>query len=340
MRSSARYVFVLALVVLLGATALPAADDDPDGVYVRVVDAGPGLCTVTRMPGGHYMVYDAGHWNFDGVCFRAVQEIVPSDEPIDLLVLSHSDSDHVAAVDEIFDAYRVERVIRSGNTRWLRRTWRQSYWAIRRAREAGETIDVNLWHLPEQRIEPGFSMNLGETTLVQVAGWNLPPESWDIRNDSERNNAGSIVIRLDFAGRSVLFTGDTVGRHIRDPDDACLAAEGFMVGNAEEVPLASEVLIAPHHGADNGSSTCFVEAVDPEWVIFSAGHDHEHPRQAAAERYLGHGLPVDRLLRTDLGDNERDEEWSFGATSERDRARDDDVEIKIHADGGVEVEYR
>jgi competence protein ComEC len=340
MRIAPPRAFLVAAVTLLGSSSLMAADDDPNGVYIRVVDAGPGLCTVTRMPGNHFMVYDAGHWDFDAVCLRAVQEIVPSGEPIDLLVLSHSDSDHLAAVDEIFDHFTVDRVIRSGNTRWLIKTWRQAYWAIRRARNSGDTVDVNLWRLPGRQIQPGFTMAYGDTTLTQVSGWNLPPDSWDMHGRSEKNNAGSIVIRLEFAGKSVLFTGDAIGRHLRDPADTCIAAEASMVGNVGTVPLQSEVLIAPHHGADNGSSTCFIEAVDPDWVIFSAGHDHHHPRQAVADRYLAHGLTTERLLRTDLGDNEGQSEWSLGATSERDRPEDEDVEIKIGADGTVAVRYR
>jgi len=31
-------------------------------VYIRVVDVGAGLYTVTKVPGDHYMVYDSGHW--------------------------------------------------------------------------------------------------------------------------------------------------------------------------------------------------------------------------------------------------------------------------------------
>ena len=38
-----------------------AVDLDPQDVYVRIVDVGPGLCAVIRAPGDHFMVYDAGH---------------------------------------------------------------------------------------------------------------------------------------------------------------------------------------------------------------------------------------------------------------------------------------
>ncbi len=47
-------VLLLALVVVPASSLTPSADD----VYVRVVDVGSGLCTITKMPGEHYMIYD------------------------------------------------------------------------------------------------------------------------------------------------------------------------------------------------------------------------------------------------------------------------------------------
>ena len=85
-------------------------------VFVRVADTGVALCCVVRMPGNHYMVYDAGNWTGDGgLAFSKVQEVIPPNEDIELMVLSHSDGDHLGAVDEICDAYHVRRVLRSGS---------------------------------------------------------------------------------------------------------------------------------------------------------------------------------------------------------------------------------
>src|SRR5687767_6377211 len=67
-----------------------ALDVDPDDVYIRIVDVGPGLCAVIRAPGGHFMVYDAGHW-VGQHCIQAVRDLVTTDG-IDLLVISHSDA--------------------------------------------------------------------------------------------------------------------------------------------------------------------------------------------------------------------------------------------------------
>ena len=44
-----------------------------------------------------------------------------------------------------------------------------------------------------------------------------------------------------------------------------------MVDNSGSVPIAADVLIAPHHGADNGSSTTFIQTVNPTHVIFPSG---------------------------------------------------------------------
>jgi hypothetical protein len=103
----------------------------------------------------------------------------------------------------------------------------------------------------------------------------------------------------------------------------------------------SDVIIAPHHGADNASSTKFIEAVSPDFVIFSAGHRHHHPRASAVKRYINNGVNQNNIFRTDLGDDEGGEEWDFGRISgHKDPAGDDDVDILIRPNGEIVVDYR
>ena len=155
---------------------------------------------------------------------------------------------------------------------------------------------------------------------------------------SYKRNAVSIIIRLEYAGKSILFAGDAVGREVDGPVllRDCIATEKFVVDNAAQVPIESDVLIAPHHGANNASSDCFIDEVDPEYVIFSAGHAHHHPREKTAQRYIDNGVSVSNMFRTDLGDNEGDTEWSHGAAG-GDGPGDDHVEIIINQAGNIEV---
>lgn len=330
-----RAVSILSLSLLL--TAFAAADD---AVHIRVVDVGAGLCCVAALPGGRYVVYDAGNYEDRGATAEAaIAELIPAGEEIDLLVLSHTDSDHVAAVPWICENYAVKRVIRPGMSRDTV-TWNNAVAAIRDEREEG-CIDINLgsWEFP-----PGATYRLGDAFVTMISGFSEPPHDWEIQNDSERMNAGSIIIRLLYKGRSVLLCGDAVGRHNGDPPDSCIDSEKFMIDMSPVITIDSDVMVAPHHGADNGSSTAFIRAVSPEIVIFSAGHRFDHPRLTAAQRYLDAGVPASRMFRTDRGDDESaatDSEWPMGRIpGHRDLRGDDDVEITIDANGFLTVQYR
>jgi beta-lactamase superfamily II metal-dependent hydrolase len=313
-----------------------ALEPGPNDVYVRVVDVGPALCTVTEIPGGHYMVYDTGHWN-QSHCFDAVQQIVDGND-IDLMVISHSDGDHVGEADDILGAFEVQQIIRTGVTRTTN-AWITANAAIVAAENAGASV----MNLQTDNLVPGTVIQLGQATVTLVAGWG----EWDGPglDDSEMLNVVSVVVRLAYRGNSVLFAGDTVGRHIGDEFITCAAAEQFMFENSALVPIRSDVLIAPHHGADNGSSSCFIVAVDPEYVIFPAGsHDGwAHPRQSTVNRYLAHGIPWSNLFRTDRGDDEPgDLEWKDEKTVTdcNDPRGDDDVDIVLPFTGPAQVDYR
>lgn len=155
-------------------------------------------------------------------------------------------------------------------------------------------------------------------------------------------NAGSICVRIECAGKSILLCGDAVGRHLNSPAGTNIATEKYLCDNADELPIDSDVVVAPHHGANNGSSERFIEAVSPSCVIFSAGHDHQHPTQAAAERYTVRGVPISQILRTDRGDDEEGGfEWKEGSVEgHSDPAGDDDVDILIRPSGEMLVEHR
>ena len=61
--------------------------------------------------------------------YNKIQEIIPLGSNIELMVLSHSDSDHLGAVDEICAAYNVRRVLRAGHQR-TSGTWNNANNAI------------------------------------------------------------------------------------------------------------------------------------------------------------------------------------------------------------------
>ena len=329
---------VAALTLCLWASPVVSLDIDRDGLFVRIIDVGNGHAAVISMPGGFYMVYDTG---FGNRTLDAVSAVVPEGEDIDLLVLSHTDRDHVGGADELLKAYRVRKIVRPGLSR-NSRAWQDADAAIAAAAAVGaEVID-----LAKTPLTPGQEIQFGETCVIFVSGFSQPPASWGLRTESETYNGGSIVVRLVFANRSILFTGDSVGlkpceRNSCNTPAKIFATELFMVKNASQVPIAADVLIAPHHGSKKSSSSEFIAAVSPHWVIIPAGRGHDHPHKEVGERYLAAGVDPDQILRTDRHDDEGDKEWDHSRIEgNHDCAGDDDVDITISPSGDMEVAYR
>ena len=321
------------LLLFYAVTPAIALVPKPDAVFVRVVDVGAGECCIIKLPGGRNIIYDAG---LGDTAMNAIEELIPHEEPIDLMVLSHTDADHIGAVDEICDVYDVKKIIHSSKHRTTI-TWGEAETAI-----DGEP-GVEEWDLAETPIEPGTVVDVGSpgVTVKLICGFNEPPAEWNLTETSELNNAGSIVMQIEYKTKSILFCGDAVGRHIGSPESTCIAAEKFMVDNAAQVPIESDVVIGPHHGADNGSSKQWIEAVDPTYVIFSAGHKYQHPRKLAAQRYLDYAANLKKILRTDFGDDEGGKEWPWARKNNNsDPIADDDVDVQIYKSGTLQVRYR
>ena len=102
------------------------------------------------------------------------------------------------------------------------------------------------------------------------------------------HNNRSCVLRISSANQSVLLTGDIEK-----------AVEEWLVDNSAS--LQSDILLAPHHGSNSSSSTNFIQAVNPDWVIFSAGYRSRfgHPHAKVLQRYRD--ASVNRVATSDCG---------------------------------------
>jgi competence protein ComEC len=297
---------VFSFGILLGL-ACAAVEARAAEALLRVVDVGTGLCVIAVTPSGQTMVYDTGP---NVRCATAVEEVVPArasrradapDDPdppddgrerrvIDLLVLSHSDADHIGGAVAILEQNQVLAVLHPGDDRDLGpASDRTTLGEVRDAIAASGAEDWSL-AIGDDDLEFGREIDLGAASAFFVAGWqdghDTEADDESALDGGELNNGLSIVIRYVYGGHSVLLTGDTVGRHANAHRDACDYAEARMVERAQlsvadgRVPIQSDVLVGQHHGGDNSSSRCFIREVRPTYVVFSA---YFHPRASAAD---------------------------------------------------------
>ncbi len=312
-------------------------------VEMRIIDTGPGLATVTRFDNGEIMVFDTGHWYYDDYISEEFMTFIgEKTSEISLFVSSVSNPDHIGATDELFRNYLIKKVIRTGYPRDSA-SWRAHNSAIEEAELAGLTHDIDL---SKVNLAHGVSYNFGDAMVTFLSGFSEPPSDWGLVGRQYRN-ATSIAVRIDYQGKSILLTGDTMGRE--DPgagepppaDAAAIATERFLIDNSGLRPIAADVLIAPNHGSDLASSTEFIKAVAPRWVIFSAGHGNGNPTASTAKRYKALGYQDTCLLRTDLGDHETDkDEWEFGRSRNHvDIQGDNPIQVVLPAKGEIRVNY-
>ncbi len=300
--------FLLLLLCLLVCSPLQALEPVDGALFVRVVDVGQGLCCLVRFPDGSVMVYDAGDRRRKSktAVMKALHELLPVHSRIELFVISHSDADHIGAVKPIVDQYGIERSLRP-TIEHDTKAWELAQRSFDEEVKRGRLRDIKIG---TQEFWPGSTIKIGGVFVTMLSGFGEPPAGWGRMDRSDRFNAGSIVIRLQYADRAVLLTGDAVGRHHHEPDDDLFATEKFLLDMSSIMRIDADVLVAPHHGGDNGSSLPFIEKVAPKYVIFPAGNSsNDHPRNSTAERIIRAGVQPENIFRTDRGDDEGEKEW-------------------------------
>jgi competence protein ComEC len=94
------------------------------------------------------------------------------------------------------------------------------------------------------------------------------------------NNNNSCVLRITDGTTALLLTGDIEKRQ-----------EINLIDTGAD-KLRSDILLAPHHGSRHSSSELFIKAVNPRWVVFSAGFMNHwgFPADEVITRYQKHGV--------------------------------------------------
>jgi competence protein ComEC len=244
---------LLALPMLVPAVARP-----PMGEFeLLAADVGQGTAVLVRTH-EHLLVFDAGP-QYSRESDAGQRVLLPllrarGEGHIDMLMLSHRDTDHVGGAAALLRAERVDGL----------RSSIEDEHALRAAAPAHDRC------LAGQHWE-------WDGVLLEVL--QPPASSYEARLKS---NAMSCVLRVSNGRASALLTGD-----IEREQEAWLVA-------TQPQTLASEVLVVPHHGSKTSSTPAFLDAVQPQVAVFQAGYRNRfgHPAADVLARYAQRGIAV------------------------------------------------
>jgi competence protein ComEC len=226
------------------------------GWRVVFLDVGQGMAVAVHSQ-GRTLLFDAGP-RYSADSDGAARVIVPylhavGVTQLDYVILSHADDDHTGGARSLLARMPVGQ-------------WWHSL----------SPVHPLLAVLPPSKLpcEAGKTLAWAGLTLQ----WLHPPAGID--HDDHKTNAVACVLRVTDGRRSVLLTAD-----IEAAQEAELVAK---YGSA----LASQVLLAPHHGSKTSSTEAFLRAVNPQHVVMQNGYRNRygHPHPTVSQRYIDLGL--------------------------------------------------
>ena len=217
-------------------------------------------------PSGRQALIDGGP---DGdVVSQALADTLPGgDRSLDLVVMTHLDSDHSNGLLQVLDRYAVGAVLSGpqppGNAM-------QAQWQDR----------LQQYGIVPVEVYAGYVIDLGDGVKLRVLNPAQDSPFGDSNNDS-------VALRLTYGEVSFLLTAD-----IESEAEERLADSG--------VELESTVLKAAHHGSSTSTTQRFLDAVGPSIAVVSAGLDNSygHPAPAVMER-LEAAVGAENVYRTD-----------------------------------------
>ncbi|MDO4517111.1 MAG: stalk domain-containing protein [Bacillota bacterium] len=221
---------------------------------VHFIDVGQGDATLIDY-GEMEVLIDGGDNKAGATVVSYLSSYV--DGPLDYLIATHPDADHVGGLDDVLAAFQVSKIIDSGYPSSTK-TY-QSYW------NAAQTEPNSALSYDEDRV-----ISLGPEAFLTVIETG---DDWTTSNDS------SVICQLVCGDVTVLFTGDMS----QNVERASLSLFGDV-----------DVLKVGHHGS--ASSTCkeFLEVVRPEYAVASylVGNSYHHPTAKALQRLFDQGTTV------------------------------------------------
>ncbi len=239
--------------------------------YLEVIffDVGQGDAILIKTPQGHQILIDGGPGSV--ILEKLGKELPFYDRAIDLVILTHPESDHLAGLFDVLRSYNVKNILWTGVVKdtSIFRKWQELI------SEENARIFI---------AKAGQRITAGKTNFEIL----FPFKSLQDKLVKDANNS-SIVLRLDFGETSFLFTGDVYKSVEKE-----LIERGINIG--------SDVLKIGHHGSKTSTAEEFVRKVLPEMAVISVGknnsYGHPHPETLVT---LGkYGINV---FRTDLDGN-------------------------------------
>ncbi len=239
--------------------AVPAVDFDDSSFSAHFIDVGQGDSTLIVCD-GEAMLVDGGTGEAEDDLISYLKNCGITS--LKYVVATHPHEDHIGGLDVVFEEFAVNDIIMPSAT--------ATSAAFERLLTGIENEGIEIT-VPE----------VGDTYTLGGASFTIlsPSEEYEDLNDS------SIVFKMTYKDKSLLFTGDVGSTPINK-----------MLDN--NVDLSADIYKVAHHGSAKNNPEDFIEAIAPDYSVISCAIDNSygHPHDETIERLTA---IVTNIYRTD-----------------------------------------
>jgi competence protein ComEC len=256
---------LLAVVIIMAIVVIATIPDD--NLHISFLDVGQGDAILIQK-GSQQILIDGGP-SPQAISLELSSEIPFWDRSIDLVILTHPQSDHITGLVEVLNKYQVEQVLYPDldcdlaiYDEWLRLIEEKDIESTIAC--AGQQIDL-------------------DGVLIEVLN---PQENLFTGTESNIDN-NSVVLHVSIGEISFLLTADLMWQ-----------AELALI-NERAIP-ESTILKVAHHGSATSTTPEFLNVVNPQLAVISVGEDNDygHPSDEVIDR-LEAKLSPENIYRTD-----------------------------------------
>jgi len=256
-------VLILLILLILNILVLPFVIflSFPAYLEVSFFDIGQGDSILIEAPGGYQILIDGGP-SYSKVLDELSREMPFNDKEIDLVILTHPESDHMTGLLSVLENYKVDNILWTG------------------IEKEGEKFEAWKRMINEEKTNIYYA-NSGDKVIIGEASLEImnPKESLNGKEFKESNDT-AIVSKLKYMDSSFIFTGD--------------------ISTKKENDLANidvDILKVAHHGSKYSTSEDFLQKATPLAAVIQVGkNSYGHPTEEVLTRLNNFGIKV---LRND-----------------------------------------
>lgn len=231
-------------------------------LVVNFIDVGQGDGILIRTPDDKFILVDCGPAEAEQSFINFLKS--QSVREFEYVFFTHPHADHIGNAVKVLQEFKVKNVYMPNAT-----TTTKTFTNLLNELDKRKDIKVT-------EAKAGQKITVGDVKI------DILSPSKDKYSDL---NEYSIVFKLTYKEKSILFTGDAYIENEKE-----MIAAGY--------DLKADILKVGHHGSDSSTSTEFLNAVKPKYAVISCGVDNSfgHPHKSTRENITNAGA---KLYRTD-----------------------------------------